>query len=370
MKPETRVLVAMSGGVDSSVALLKVLEEGYEAVGVTMKLMEYSTNSGTRPAHSYCCSVDAINNAKLVCQTVGVPHYTLDYQDVFRENVVNYLVEEYFSGRTPNPCIRCNIYLRWGALTGHADLLNAHWIATGHYARIDRTDPKRPVIRKGADPKKDQSYVLWGIPVETLNRTLFPLGSLTKQEVRKLAKDAGLVTADMAESQEICFIPNDNYRDFLYEYAPGRSEREEAGEFVSVDGSIMGNHKGISQYTIGQRRGLGISGPEPVYVRDIDPETKKITLSPRREMFFDGCTIENLNLFKDPGKIKNGGPIQVQIRYNHKGVPCRISTSGNGTIKAEFESPQFAVTPGQSAVFYRGDVLLGGGIIKKGFTHD
>lgn len=360
---ENRVIVAMSGGVDSSVALLKLLEEGYDAVGVTLKLWEHNNSH-------YCCSIDAVNNAKMVCQTRGVPHYTLDYRDVFRKHVVSYLVEEYFSGRTPNPCIRCNTRVRWGALFRHADLLSARWIATGHYAQIDRSDPERPMIRKGVDARKDQSYVLWGIPGEALKRTLFPVGTMTKQEVRQLAKKSNLVTADVEESQEICFVPNDNYRQFLREYDPGRASREEPGEFVSEDGQPLGKHKGISKYTIGQRRGLGVTGPEAVYVQDIDPDTKGITLAPRRRIFSDGCSIKDLNWFRDLDEMENGKSIEIQIRYNHPAVQCYIRHRDNGIITAEFESPQFAVTPGQSAVFYSEDQLLGGGIIQEGFVHD
>ena len=365
---KTRVLLAMSGGVDSSVALLKVIEEGYEAIGITMKLWDYSFQGETRSNRPTCCSIDAINNAKLVCQSLGVPHYTLDYQDVFRNCVINNLVDEYFSGRTPNPCIQCNTHLRWDALLKQADLLNAHWIATGHYARIDRSDTKRPVLRKGIDRKKDQSYVLWGIPGETLTRTLFPLGDLTKKEVRKLAKEAKLVSADVAESQEICFIPENDYRQFLRDYAPEKASNEQSGEFVSLDGEILGEHDGLSHYTIGQRHGLGVTGQGALYVQDIDPETKQITLVSRDKMYFTSCSIEKLNWFLDPDNIKD--KIFIHIRYNHEGVACGIDHHTNGTITAQFKSPQFAVTPGQSAVFYSGDRLLGGGIITKGYLNE
>ncbi|MEE9168044.1 MAG: tRNA 2-thiouridine(34) synthase MnmA [Candidatus Neomarinimicrobiota bacterium] len=358
---KNRVVVAMSGGVDSSVALLRLVEEGYEAIGVTLKLWEYDGRNG-----SYCCSVEAINNAKIVCQSLGVPHYTLDYRNVFRENVVNYLVGEYFSGRTPNPCIRCNSRVRWGELFRHADLLRAHWMATGHYAQMDCSDAGRPVVKKGIDDRKDQSYVLWGIPTEALKRTLFPVGALTKEQVRRLAKEAGFVTAEIAESQEICFIPNDDYREFLTEFDPERSSREESGEFVLLGGETLGSHHGISKYTIGQRRGLGVTGPEAVYVQSIDSVTKKIVLAPRKEMFFDGCSVGELNWLQDPWERRE---IHVQIRYNHSGVSCRVQRSDNGTVTAEFESPQFAVTPGQSAVFYSHDELLGGGIIQEGHIH-
>ena len=367
---KNRVVVAMSGGVDSSVALTRVQEDGFEAIGVTMKLWEYRDVGGNLPHESNCCSIDAINNAKLVCQKVGVPHYTIDFQYVFREKVVDYLIREYHAGRTPNPCIQCNIHLRWGALLKQADLLNAYWIATGHYARIDRKDPKKPVLRKGVDPKKDQSYVLWGITPGVLRRTLLPLGALTKQEVRRLAAKADLVTAGTPESQELCFIPDNDYRQFLKRYSPARAYHELPGEFISENGQPLSQHRGISQYTVGQRRGLGISGPEALYVRKIDPDTNRITLTSRNRMYFDGCTVENPNWLRDPDDLPGGKTVHVHIRYNHGGVPCRISRNDNGSVTADFESPQFAVAPGQSAVFYSGDELLGGGVIADGIIHD
>ncbi|MDP7061177.1 MAG: tRNA 2-thiouridine(34) synthase MnmA, partial [Candidatus Marinimicrobia bacterium] len=235
-----RVLVAMSGGVDSSVALLKIIEEGYDPIGVTMKL--WDSPEGTPSTDSYCCSVEAINNAKLVCEKYDVPHYTLDFQDDFQKNVVDYLVDQYFSGNTPNPCIQCNTHLRWGGLIQKADDLNAKWIATGHYARIDELKGVGKVIRKGVDETKDQSYVLWGISEDLLERTLFPLGNLRKKEVREIARKEGLVTAEIAESQEICFIPDADYRRFLKEYVPDRAGTEEKGAMVSLDGEVVGEH--------------------------------------------------------------------------------------------------------------------------------
>jgi len=367
---KNRVVVAMSGGVDSSVALLKIVEKGYETIGITMKLWDNRLNQSSFSSHMTCCSLDAINNAKLVCQSLGVPHYTLDYQDVFRDRVINNFVDEYFSGRTPNPCVRCNTHLRWGALLQQADLLSANWITTGHYARIVWKNPQQPTLKKGVYRKKDQSYVLWGIPRETLTRTLFPIGDLTKKEVRKLAKEANLVTADMTESQEICFVPDNDYRQFLKDYAPEQTSQEKTGDFVSEEGQILGKHRGLSHYTIGQRHGLGVFGREPLYVRDIDPEFIQITLSAKHNMFFNGCIIEKLNWLQDLDIKKDNIPVRILIRYNHDGVNCSLSSHDNGTITAKFESPQFAITPGQSAVFYSGDTLLGGGIITRGYIEN
>ncbi|MFQ6674506.1 MAG: tRNA 2-thiouridine(34) synthase MnmA [Fidelibacterota bacterium] len=367
---KNRVVVAMSGGVDSSVALLKLLDEGYDTIGVTMKLWESRDSEGNPVNQSYCCSVDAINNAKLVCQKLGVPHYTLDFQEIFRRKVVDYLVEEYVAGRTPNPCIQCNIHLRWGALMTQADLLNAHWIATGHYARVDRSNPEKPVLKKGRDDRKDQTYVLWGIPGETLRRTLFPLGNLTKIEVRQIARKGGLPTADVPESQDICFVPDNDYRRFLRDYAPEKMRKDLPGDFISYRGERMGKHSGISQYTIGQRRGLGVTGSDPVYVQNIDRRSRAVTLAQRSRMFFHACTVDNVNWLQDFHGRQNGEPIRVHIRYHHEGVPCRVTDTGGGTVTVEFEKPQFAVTPGQSAVFYMGDELVGGGIITEGHLHE
>lgn len=366
---ENRVLMAMSGGVDSSVALLRLLDQGYEAIGVTMKLWENPYPSGGDSKHNYCCSVDAINNAKLVCRNLRVPHYTLDFQDLFRRKVVDYLVDEYLAGRTPNPCIQCNIHLRWGALIRKADLLNAHWIATGHYAMVDRSRPERPIIRRPRDRAKDQTYVLWGIPKEALRRTLFPIGDLTKNRVREMAAEAGLVTAKVPESQDICFIPNNDYRRFLSDNVPDRVERDLPGEFVSPEGEPLGRHRGLSSYTVGQRRGLGITGPQPLYVQKIGRDDRTVTLATRDRMLFDGCTVESLNWLRPPEDALNNGPLTVHIRYGHPGVPCDITTSGNSETSVSFHSPQFAVTPGQSAVFYSGDELMGGGIIQGGRLH-
>ena len=355
-----RVLVAMSGGVDSSVTLLKIIEEGYEPIGVTMKLWE--SPEGSPSTNSYCCSVEAINNAKLVCEKYGVSHYTLDFQDVFRKNVVDYLVDQYFAGRTPNPCIQCNTHLRWGALIRQADDLEAQWIATGHYAQIDELAGVGPVIQKGVDEKKDQSYVLWGIDSQLLHRTLFPLGNFRKEEVRNIARKAGLVTAEIAESQELCFLPNADYRQFLKDYVPERVGAEKKGAMVSPNGEMVGEHRGISQYTIGQRRKLGVTGPVPNYVQQIDTKTNTITVAPREKIYFPGCQVRQLN-WLIPLEKWPAGVVHTHIRYNHHGVESTLEHGKDGNVTVKFESPQFAVTPGQSAVFYIDNILLGGGII-------
>lgn len=363
-KKQQTVLVAMSGGVDSSTALHRILEVGYTAIGVTMKLWEYHDGGGNLLSDSNCCSINSINNAKLVCEQLGVPHYTLDHRLAFRQAVVDDFVTEYLQGRTPNPCVRCNIFLKWGSLMEQAGQFGADLIATGHYARIDRSGPQ-PQLRRGLDPRKDQSYFLWGIDKNMLARTLFPLGELTKTAVRELAGSIALPTAREPESQEICFIPDNDYRRFLDEYAPAAAGRSKSGYFVTVEGHRIAPHTGIAGYTVGQRRGLGVSGPEPYYVRRIDPVSGDITLATRTGLDFSGCRVDQLNLLTNK-PLNEIADLSVQIRYNHPGVKTTIDTLDGNSARLYFQQPQFAVTPGQSAVFYQDDVVLGGGIITEG----
>lgn len=362
------VLVAMSGGVDSSTALHKILEAGYQAIGVTMKLWQYRDSGGNLVADSNCCSISSINNARLVCEQFGVPHYTLDHQPAFRRSVVNNFVDEYLAGRTPNPCVRCNTFLKWGSLLEQAREMGADLIATGHYARIDNT-ADTPRLLKGRDPLKDQSYFLWGIDRATLARTIFPLGDLTKTAVRTIAGEQNLPNADEPESQEICFIPDNDYRRFLNDYAPERSAGSKAGNFIDENGKILGTHRGIAGFTVGQRRGLGIAGPEPYYVQRIDPVSGDITLATRAGVTFRSCRVGELNLLAGEAP-HSWRELTVQIRYNHPGVAAIVIPEKNSSLRIEFAEPQFAVAPGQSAVFYRGDQVLGGGIITEGIVDE
>ncbi len=358
----TRVLVAMSGGVDSSVALLKVLEAGYEAIGVTMKLWEYRDVGGNLIGESNCCPVEAINDARDVCVSLGVPHYTLDFQDVFRALVVDNFVDEYLAGRTPNPCVRCNSFVKWDALITQADQLGAPFIATGHYARIDTGPDGTCRLLKGKDQSKDQSYVLWAIPRQTLDRTLFPLGQMTKPQVRQTAREHHLATAEAPDSQDICFVADGDYRRFLRENAPDRLAAVGIGEIVNEEGLVVGNHNGYPDFTLGQRRGLGLSNPEPLYVKALDPVQNRITVAPRAALFKTHCQVGQLNwLVESPSS-----EIQVmgRVRYNGSGAPARLIPNGATTVRLEFDEPQLAITPGQSAVFYDDQVLLGGGVIQ------
>ena len=355
-----KVLVAMSGGVDSSVALLKIIEKGYDAIGVTMKLWEYSDVGGNTIQDSNCCSAGAINNAKLICDRMDVPHYTLDFTDVFRETVVSNFSDEYLKGRTPNPCVRCNSFVKWDALIDQANELGVDYIATGHYANIMKTNGSL-YLTKGVDPMKDQSYVLWGIPAHTLSRTLLPLGGYTKKEVRKIAQENELETANIPESMEICFVADNNYKRFLKEYAPDKMNAIGRGEIIDESGEAVGQHDGYPNYTIGQRKGLGIFTPKPKYVTKIKPSNNQIIIGNKESLLENNCSMSKVNWLVD--NINFPCKMEAQIRYNSPIVPADI-IENDGNYKICFQEPQTAVTPGQSIVFYRENVVLGGGIIE------
>jgi len=358
----SKVLVAMSGGVDSSVTLLKILEAGHDPIGITMKLWEYKYMGGNNLQDNNCCAVESINNAKLVCERLGVPHYTVDFTEDFKEKVVENFVSEYKSGRTPNPCVRCNSYVKWDTFINQADKLGAEYIATGHYAVIDNDDGLYK-IKRGKDKIKDQSYVLWGIPKETLSRTILPLGDLTKKEVRDIARKNSLETADTPESMEICFVADNNYKRFIKEYT-GKSlnNNKSEGKTLDTTGKKIGDNPGYINYTIGQRKGIGISNPDPLYVKEIDASENTITVSEKKSLFSDQCKISNINWLVDTQDFPLN--LNCQIRYNGNISKALISKDKNG-VQARFEVPQLAITPGQSIVFFDdNETLLGGGIIE------
>ena len=355
-----KVLVAMSGGVDSSVTLLKILEMGYEAVGVTMKLWEYSDVGGNNLQDNNCCAVSSINKAKLVCERMGVPHYTIDFTESFRTNVVENFVDEYIQGRTPNPCVRCNSFIKWDTFIDQAKNLGADFIATGHYAQINNNN-ECYTITKGVDDKKDQSYVLWGIPKETISKTILPLGGLTKNEVRQIARDYNLETADEPESMEICFIADNNYKRFINEYASEKIKNISSGKTLDTDGNQIGENLGYINYTIGQRKGIGLSGPNPLYVKNINSKDNSITVSEKKSLFSSKCKVSNINWLIDKPALPLNA--KCQIRYNGNGAAASIKKV-NDFHFVEFDDPQLAITPGQSIVFYNDNILLGGGIIE------
>jgi len=355
----SKVLVAMSGGVDSSVTLIKVLEMGHEAIGITMKLWEYKYVGGNNLQDNNCCAVESINNAKLVCERLGVPHYTVDFTEDFKEKVVEDFVSEYKLGRTPNPCVRCNSYVKWDTFINQADKLGAKYIATGHYAIIDN-DNDNYFIKRGKDKVKDQSYVLWGIPKHTISRTILPLGDLTKSEVRQIARDHSLETADTPESMEICFVADNNYKRFIKDYTGENPTTK--GTTIDEEGNILGENPGYINYTVGQRKGIGLTNPDPLYVKDINAKDNTITVSEKKSLYSNECKISNINWLTKAQSF----PMEVncQIRYNGN-ISKALITNKNNDISASFTNPQLAITPGQSIVFYDDkEVLLGGGVIE------
>ena len=350
----------MSGGVDSSVTLLKIIEMGYEAIGVTMKLWEYSAMGGNNLQDNNCCAVSSINNAKLICEKMGVPHYTIDFTESFKDKVVDNFVSEYLKGRTPNPCVRCNSFIKWDTFIEQADLLGAKYIATGHYAQI-KTDNNNYTIEKGIDCKKDQAYVLWGIPKETLKRTILPLGDLTKEEVRNIARKHKLETAETPESMEICFIADNNYKRFINEYAKDKTDKIQNGKTLNEEGEVIGENDGYINYTIGQRKGIGLTNPDPLYVKKIDANSNTITVSEKKSLFKNKCKVSKINwLIETPAFPLN---LDCQIRYNGYISKASIDSINQDYI-VSFDEPQLAITPGQSIVFYNKNQLLGGGIIE------
>lgn len=357
-----RILVAMSGGVDSSVAAILLKEAGHELVGITMKVWDYES-SGVKGKETGCCSLDSINDARRLALGMGFPHYVIDLRDEFRQRIIENFVDEYMKGRTPNPCVLCNSYVKWGALLHKADQLGCDAIATGHYAGV-REENGRYIISRGVDTAKDQSYVLWGISQQNLARTVLPLGGYTKPQIREIARHHGFTAiAGKPESFEICFIPDNDYRSFIRRNVEGVEEKLAGGDIVDTSGKVLGKHKGYPFYTIGQRRGLDIALGEPAYVSHIDPVSNTITLGFREDTLSTHMTVRDLNMVKLTAIPAEGIHVTGKIRYHDKGTGCVIRPMGGNVLLAEFDQPVSSITPGQSAVFYHGDDIVAGGII-------
>ena len=352
-----RVLFGMSGGVDSSVAAIILMEQGYEVIGATMKLWDPEDDEG----QSKCCGDDSILDAKRVCDKLGIPHYTLNLKEEFKKCVIENFIEEYANARTPNPCIECNKYLKFNYFFRKAMELGCDYIATGHYAKTEFSDKYNQVVLKKSNAgKKDQSYVLYNIPKDIINKVLFPLGQFeNKEQIRKIAEKHDLLTAKKPDSQEICFIPDDDYAKFLSKN--GRVESK-PGKIVDNQGNVLGTHKGLIHYTIGQRKGLGIAHETPLYVVKLDAQNNLLVVGDEKDIFSKELYANNLNFTVD---IKRDLPIKVnaKIRYGAKEAEATLFPEVNGKVKVEFETPQRAITKGQSVVFYIDDVLIGGGKI-------
>ena len=365
MSSKGRVLVAMSGGVDSSVAAVMLKEQGYDVIGITMKTWDYSRVGGKSDKETGCCTLESMNDARQIAVKHGFKHFIVDIRDEFGDWVIDRFVEDYMNGRTPNPCVLCNTHIKWAALLRRADNLGCDYIATGHYANV-REENGRYVISRGLDPRKDQSYALWGVEQKHLARTIFPLGSYEKTEIRDLAEEFGLTkVADKPDSYEICFVPDDDYRRFLKDRVDGLEERVKGGKFVDQEGNIVGEHEGYPFYTIGQRRGLDLALGKRVYVTDIDPETNVITIGEKEDLVSTTCRAKNVNLSKY-GEVP-GGEMEItgKIRYNDDGVVGTLRQLGEDEIEVEFPTGREAITPGQAVVCYEGDDVVAGGWIHK-----
>lgn len=363
MSKKGRVLVAMSGGIDSSVTALMLHNEGYEVVGITMKTWDYSSSGGSKK-ETGCCSLDSINDARNLAVQNGFHHIILDIREEFGTHIIDDFVSEYLNGRTPNPCVLCNTFIKWEALLKRADQLDCEFIATGHYAKI-RHENDRYVISRGMDDTKDQSYVLWGLKQDFLKRTLFPVGGYEKKDIRQMAKDMGLhELANKPDSYEICFIPDNDYRGFLKRRVEGLEERVDGGDFVMTDGRVVGKHRGYPFYTIGQRKGLEIAFGEPVFVTDINPETNTVFLGSKEDLEERSMDVSKLNLVKYAA-LPDDFQALTKIRYKDPGQFSTVHQNGENTARVIFHKPVSAIAPGQSAVFYEGNDLVGGGIIQR-----
>lgn len=355
-----KVVIGMSGGVDSSVGAYLLKEQGYDVVGVTMQIWQDEDNV-VQEEHGGCCGLSAVEDARRVAWELQIPYYVMNFKREFKDHVIDYFVDEYIRGRTPNPCIACNRYVKWESLLKRSLDIGAEYIATGHYARIEQLPGGRYTLRKSVTAAKDQTYALYNLTQYQLSHTLMPVGAYTKEEIRAIADRIHLGVAGKPDSQEICFIPDHDYAKFIKENA-GTSLPE--GNFVDLDGNVLGRHQGITHYTIGQRKGLNLSMKRPVFVVEIRPETNEVVIGDTQDVFSDTLRCDHINWMAIDGLHGEQMQVSAKIRYSHKGAPCIIREVEDGLVECKFEEPQRAITPGQAVVFYDGDYVVGGGIIR------
>ncbi len=360
----SKILVAMSGGVDSSVAAALLKKAGHEVVGCFMRLgsedsVEQAEVCATKPGHQGCCSVNDAQDARLVAAMLEIPFYVLNFKEDFGR-IIDYFVDEYNAGRTPNPCVRCNDWLKFGKLLAYADSIDADYVATGHYARVDHADKQKPKLLKGLDPGKDQSYVLFGTNHDRLRKMLLPIGEMQKSEVRQLAQDQGLPVFNKPDSQEICFVPDNDYARLVAQRSP---DQVTPGKILDREGKEVGEHQGHQHFTIGQRRGVGLALGYPIYVVDRNPQNNTVTVGQKEDLLSNGLIAHKANWLVDWDKVP--ARCEVKIRYNSPAVPATVSALSEDQFKVTFDEPLSAITPGQAAVCYQGSQCLGGGWIEK-----
>jgi tRNA-specific 2-thiouridylase len=350
-----RVVVAMSGGVDSSVAAALLAEQGHDVIGVSMQLYDQSDG---QTSFGSCCSLDDLHDARRVAAAINIPHYIMNFERQFDEHVISNFVREYSEGRTPLPCARCNSDLKFATLAERARGFDADAVATGHYARVERADDGRVLLKRGIDPSKDQAYFLFSLTQAQLRQAIFPVGDRPKDEVREYARRLGLPVADKADSQEICFIPDHDYAAFVANKAPGAAR---AGVILSEDGRVLGGHGGIHRFTVGQRKGLGLSTPTPMYVLELRPSEGQVVVGPRAALERTTLEASGVNWIRE----KPAGDLRAsaQIRHRHAAAPATVRAIGKDRVRVTFDRPQIAITPGQAVVFYDGDIVVGGGWI-------
>lgn len=353
-----KVVVGLSGGVDSSVAAYLLKKQGYDVIGVTMQIWQ-EEDIEEQEENGGCCGLSAVDDARRVAQILDIPYYVMNFRKEFKERVIDYFNQEYLEGRTPNPCIACNRYVKWESLLKRSLDIGADYIATGHYARVEQLPNGRYAIRNSVTAKKDQTYALYNLTQEQLSRTLMPVGEYTKEEIRQIALEAGLPVAHKKDSQEICFVPDNDYAGFIEEHTGRKIEK---GNYVLENGEVIGEHQGIIHYTIGQRKGLNLSMGHPVFVTEIRPEKNEVVIGENEDLFVRSLICDRVNYMAIDG-INEELRLTAKIRYNHPGASCVLKQIGEDKVQVTFDEPQRAVTPGQAVVFYQGEHVAGGGII-------